>query len=188
MELKRNEFFLTIIFWFLFIDEKQTFYYLGLSAKKDEKSIPQHNDNIAINKEIRSIFNNIAIIKEIRSIFMKTLKSSCYLKAPLTDLSKFLVARRKTARKAKFPNKTSISIYNYSQQTYIMRQITKSNVINDLCIIKTRHTTFASLQKKEERLMDKPHSSSIFVKTSILSKMNKVLYKFWINFGINTTG
>ena len=99
---------------------------------------------------------------------MKRINLSFYLEAPPTVLSKFLVARRKIQRKAKFPNKTSISIYNWSGPIS-SETLHKIHGNRHLFTPNTDIRTFANLQNKEEKLMDKPHSSSLLVKTSILS-------------------
>ena len=109
---------------------------------------------------------------------MKRINLSFYLEAPPTVLSKFLVARRKIQRKAKFPNKTSISIYNWSGPISSETQH-KIQGNHHLFTPNTDIRTFANLQNKEEKLMDKPHSSSLLVKTSILSQMIRLcLYIF----------
>ena len=106
-----------------------------------------------------------------------------YLEAPLTVLSKFLVARRKIERKAKFPNKTSISIYNWSQETYLIRHIIKSKVI---MIHSNPKQTYKPLKiskiKKKSSWINPIPLHSLLKPVSCLRWIRLCLYTFWNEF------
>ena len=121
--------------------------------------------------------------KEIRSIFMKTINLSFYLEAPATVLSKFLVARRKIERKAKFPNKTSISIYNWSQETYLIRHIIKSKVIMIHSHLKQTYKPLKiSKIKKKSSWINPIPLHSLLKPVSCLRWIRLCLYTFWNEF------